>query len=872
MGNAGGGRAGATDAGGDGRSRSCRAVGGCLVETRYRGLSRKLCAGFPARGNERRPCGMGGSTARAHPRPSLDSGGDPRFAPGAPWKGVARNLFSALSVRSLPGRGVQGTENRPRQRNVANHPRAIDPRERGVVAMRRLGSPRVLLVASLLAIGVFVYFAGMAWRPGEQFALGMTLTMAILIMRKIQLERHRQDPGSRLRLLVLVTGAFVVLRYILWRIQYTVPSLHDGALNFAFGWLLAVAELIAIGIFFLGAFVNLHPLRREPAPLPEDSAVWPTVDVFVPSYNEDRELLEVTLLAALNIRYPRQKLKVYLLDDGGTLQKRNDPDENKAREARQRHEELQTLCREVGAHYLTRERNEHAKAGNINAALPRTHGELILFLDADHVPTVDILENLVGQFLLNDKLFLVQSPHFFLNPDPVEKNIQVDESFPGEYEMFYTHGQRGLDFWNASFFCGSAALFRRRYLEEVGGISTDTITEDAETSLTLHSRGYDSAYIHRPMVAGLQPETFTGFITQRVRWCQGMLQMLRLKNPLLRPGLSLGQRLGYLNSVFYWLFPIPRTVFLFAPSLYLIFGIAFVNISFPHVLTYIIPYLTAVSLVANFFYGKVRWFLVSELYETVQSVFAIPVVLKTLIHPRGATFAVTPKGERLDHEFVSEFATPFYWALGFASLSIVAAIYRLVVFPAEYGQTLVALAWEGFNFIMISGALGVVLEKPQRRAGPRAPAGFSGELSAGEWRAPVEVLDISYRGVRLRAPQAPAPFEGEGMRLRFRNPVTGNLVELPCEVRNARECGGWVLGMRLMPESLAHRREIVAAAYGDSERWRQMLIRRNRQVGVIEGLRFVVRKSAVSAWQHVRFRVGALLRFGAARRERAAGG
>ncbi len=713
-----------------------------------------------------------------------------------------------------------------------------------------------LLALLFLVVLAFSYLAQMAWLPVDQFLVGSMLTLAILAMRAAYLRKRFLDPGSPLRLMVLITCAFVVLRYILWRIQYTIPSLHDGMLDFAFGWLLILAELIAIGIFFLGAFVNLHPLRREPVPLPEDRSLWPSVDVMVPSYNEDAKLLEVTLLACQNIRYPRDRINIYLLDDGGTLQKRQDADPAKAEAAQRRHIELKNLCQRLGVHYLTRERNEHAKAGNLNAALKKTSGELVLFLDADHVPTVDILENLAGPFLRNSRLFLVQSPHFFLNPDPVEKNIETGDRFPGEYEMFYTHGQRGLDFWNASFFCGSAALFRRRYLEEVGGIAGDTITEDAETALTLHARGYDSAYIHRPMVAGLQPETFASFIIQRVRWCQGMLQMLRLKNPMFIPGLSWSQRLGYLNSIFYWLFPIPRTIFLFAPSLYLLFGIAFVKLSFPNVLVYVIPYLLSVVLVSNFFYGKVRWFLVSELYETVQSLFSIPVVIKTLIQPRGATFAVTPKGEKLDQEFISQMARPFYFALGIALLSVMAAILRLFLYPEESGQTLVALSWESFNLIMLAGALGVVLEKPQRRSEPRVRLDLAGRLIIDDVPVDVSVQDMSYQGAMLAidgsSDAARHLCVDSPARLEFTNPVTGHGVTIPCCIRNIRGRSRMMVGIRLEPDSIELRREIVATAFGDSERWRQMLIERNQHVGILAGLRFVLSRSMRYSLAHIR--------------------
>ena len=119
----------------------------------------------------------------------------------------------------------------------------------------------------------------------------------------------------------------------------------------------------------------------------------------------------------------------------------------------------------------------------------------------------------------------MQTPHFFLNPDPVERNLDTFDRMPSENEMFYSVIQKGLDGYNASFFCGSAAVLRRKHIMEIGGIQGETITEDAETALELHARGYHSAYVARPMVAGLSPETFSGFIVQRMRWAQGMAQI-----------------------------------------------------------------------------------------------------------------------------------------------------------------------------------------------------------------------------------------------------------------------------------------------------------------------------------------------------------
>ena len=72
----------------------------------------------------------------------------------------------------------------------------------------------------------------------------------------------------------------------------------------------------------------------------------------------------------------------------------------------------------------------------------------------------------MGYFGENPKLFLVQTPHFFINPDPLERNLKTFDKMPSENEMFYGIIQRGLDKWDASFFCGSAAVLRREALED----------------------------------------------------------------------------------------------------------------------------------------------------------------------------------------------------------------------------------------------------------------------------------------------------------------------------------------------------------------------------------------------------------------------
>jgi len=324
---------------------------------------------------------------------------------------------------------------------------------------------RILLILWIFLLLAFLYLAYIPVDLKSYAIIGPTILATMLIL-------DRFFPHKNIyRFLYLFLAAYLSVRYILWRTFFT---LHfNGILNFTAALLLYLAELYGIIIFLLGLFVNINPLDRRIIPIKFYSNDLPTVDIFIPTLNESERILKTTLLAAKNIRYPKDKLKIYLLDDGGTLQLRNDPDLNKAQQAKKRHQLLKQMCSSLGVIYLTREKNINAKAGNINEALKHSGGDLILVLDADHIPTVDILEKTVGWFKKDKNLAFLQTPHFFVNPDPIEKNLNTFSMMPSENEMFYMGIQPGLDFWNSAFFCGSAAILKRSALEKIGGLGNN---------------------------------------------------------------------------------------------------------------------------------------------------------------------------------------------------------------------------------------------------------------------------------------------------------------------------------------------------------------------------------------------------------------
>ena len=319
-------------------------------------------------------------------------------------------------------------------------------------------------VAMIFGFGLVVLWATTPLSFAQQSAVFLVMWVLTLVVRRI--------PGHVPTLIMMGFSVLATARYVWWRVTQTLV-LESGA-DYAFGLGLVVAESYAWLILVLGFIQNAWPLDRPTVALPEDSTTWPVVDVYIPSYNEPLKVVKPTVLAALSLDWPRDKLRVHLLDDG-------------------RRDSFRSFAREVGANYIQRNDNAHAKAGNLNHAMKVTDAEFIAIFDCDHIPVRSFLQTTVGWFLKDRKCALVQTPHHFFSPDPFERNLDTFGRVPNEGSLFYGLVQDGNDLWNASFFCGSCAVLRRTALAQVGGIAVETVTEDAHTALKMHRLGWTSA-------------------------------------------------------------------------------------------------------------------------------------------------------------------------------------------------------------------------------------------------------------------------------------------------------------------------------------------------------------------------------------------
>ncbi len=702
----------------------------------------------------------------------------------------------------------------------------------------------------------------------NQALLSGGVLLVLLLIRRTQ-----SRLGDFSRMAVIVLGGYLSLRYWMFRTTDTIS--YTGFWDFTLLLLLYLAETYGILTHLVGLFVNVVPIRRQSPPLPADADLWPTVDVLVPTYNEPVELVNITLTACIQLDYPRDKINVFVLDDGGTTEKRHSPDPARAAFARGRAQQLKETAAALGVRYLTRENNVHAKAGNINAALgvadcrhdglpsspghnpglgdPRPHGELILVLDCDHVPTKDFLKNTVGFFIQDEKLACVQTPHFFINPTPVEKNLDTYKDSPGENEMFYGGIQLGLDFWNASFFCGSAALLRRRHLMEIGGFVENTITEDAGTALALHGRGLNSIYLNKAMTMGLSPESFDDFIIQRSRWAKGMTQILLLKNPLRQKGLTFAQRICYLNACLFWMFGFARIIFFLSPLFFLLFSLRVYNASLSQVLVYAVPHLLASYFVSNFLYGKLRHPFYSELFEIIQSIYMIPAVLSVFRRPRAPRFRVTPKFVPLNRDTLTHLSTPFYLMFLLNLLAFCAGGVLWLNQPTLLDTIVICLCWNTFNLFLVVCCLGVVWERRQLRRSHRYATQETVTLMDPESGAvlPATLKDLSTSGLGLVTTQGAG--SASGRYILQAHDGYGNQYELPVEVLRAFDLDGHrALGCRFDVAKEETRRQVIGFVYGDSTRWKYFSENRTAAgIGSFRSFFNLVRTGLRGSWRNL---------------------
>lgn len=649
---------------------------------------------------------------------------------------------------------------------------------------------RIVMFATLCAVALPL-FALLVTQPFDVVA--QAVFVAILWVMALVVRRL---PSHFSTLMLMVLSVTVSGRYLWWR--YTSTLNLDSPLDSAFGIGLLAAETYSWCVLLLGYVQCALPLRRTPAALPPSPREWPTVDVMIPTYNEDLSVVKPTVYAALGLDWPKDKLRIHLLDDGHRA-------------------EFREFASEAGVNYVVRADNRHAKAGNLNHALQITDGDLVAIFDCDHIPTRSFLQVTVGWFLRDPKMALVQTPHHFFSPDPFERNLGQFKQHPNENTLFYGLVQDGNDLWNAAFFCGSCAVLRRTALEEIGGIAVETVTEDAHTALRLHRRGYNSAYLRIPQAAGLATESLSAHIGQRIRWARGMVQIFRTDNPLFGRGLSVFQRLCYTNAMLHFMAGLPRLVYLTAPLAFLLFHAYIIYAPAWAILLYVIPHMAHATLTNSHMQGSYRRTFWGEIYETVLAWYIARPTTVALFAPSKGKFNVTAKGGLVERDYFDWTISHPYVLLALANIvGFLVGIWRLFTGPDhEVLTVLITMAWVTYNLVILGGALAVAAEVRQVRKAHRIETRLPATLQFESGHAlPTVVRDFSDGGAAVELPPGRYLKDNESVRLILSR--GDRHYSFPAKVARHFPTGA---GLRFDHLSASQQTELVQCTFARADSW-----------------------------------------------------
>ena len=474
------------------------------------------------------------------------------------------------------------------------------------------------------------------------------------------------------------------------------------------------------------------PAVNERRRVTDDPTQWPlhvdgesvAVDVLITVYGEPLDVIRRTAEAAKAVRGAHS---TWILDDGKS-------------------DAVRDLAAALQIGYIRRLTNHGAKAGNVNNALTVAKGDFFVILDADFVPRPEFLEETLP-FMVDSNVAFVQTPQTYGNMHNI-----ISRGAGYMQSMFYRFIQPGRTHFNAAFCVGTNVLFRRSAVLDIGGMYTQSKSEDVWTSLMLHERGWRSIYIPQTLAVGDAPETIEAYTKQQLRWATGGFEILFTHNPFNpRRRLSLDQRFMYLVTATFYLTGIAPGILLFVPALEVFFDLHPVNLQVS-VLTWLAFYAgfyLLQILLAGLTLGSFRW----EVLLLAANSF--PIYLRAL---RNAFTGVDTKWHvtgTTTRSSAFNFIIPQVLTFVFLLGTSIVSIWR----DLTLGQLNVATFWSVVNTVAIGALIGVAFHEAAEVHGVADPIDVELADVVVETERPAalsrEAITRAHREVELLASAAP---------------------------------------------------------------------------------------------------------------------
>ncbi|HET6876815.1 MAG TPA: glycosyltransferase [Jatrophihabitans sp.] len=579
------------------------------------------------------------------------------------------------------------------------------------------------------------------------------------------------DRSRRLAHVGALAAIGSLLAYLVWRAACTVPT---GGWNQIAAWTLIGFEALPL-VGLAAKTVTLWTIDSL-GPPQHDIPAGMRVVVLIPTYNEPAEVLAPTVAAACALQPAHE---TWVLDDG---------DRGWVAE----------MAESFGARYICRPVHDHAKAGNLNyaldvMALEESAGEeavdVVAVLDCDHVPLPTFLTATLGWFA-DENIALVQGPQAFYNAGAFD-----DDGVCGEQGLFFNVLMRARHRAGAGpFWCGSTSLLRVRALREVGGVATETITEDLHTTLKLIKNGWNTAYHHQTLAVGLAPATPEQYLLQRRRWGLGAMQIVTHERLwAAKRWMSWRNFHEYLTGTLWWLEGVATLVAFLVPAVILLSG-ATISTAGPLAFATAFTAMFALRLWGSkrLLRGQIHWPTAFAL-----RILRVPVgvaCLWWLLTRNHLDFQVTPKAAA-DGRHRGRVPRVLWLVMGLAGVVVgyaAAVVVGLTPWHPPVGSTVAAGMWVVFaTAVLVYGARRIHAAQyaTSRRNGYRvevdAPARVDG--------APGRLLDVSVGGAAVLLPEG--PLTGTGRMVDVELPGVPSI--RMCFVRSSEQNGLCVASLRV---------------------------------------------------------------------------
>lgn len=609
------------------------------------------------------------------------------------------------------------------------------------------------------------------------------------------------------------------VRYFFWR-STTLNTAHPFSFACSLAlFLIEIISLVSIALqFYPSIFFNpktrIHQANQFFQSRIEKA---PSVDVFIPTYNETVKMVRRAVLACRGIDYPNKT--IYILDDG-------------------RRPAMAKLASELGVNYIARPDNLHRKAGNLNHALSCTTGSLIAVFDCDFIPFKQFLYRTIG-FFSDPQVALVQTPQHYFNSDFHLRNLGLDFLMPSDLDSFFHYNQVVRDHFNAVICCGTSYVARREALVSVGGYYTKCIVEDYQTATSLMIKGWRIVYLDEILSLGEVPRTFRDYLDQRLRWLQGNVQIYFCWKDLpIWTKLGSWQKSFFVSQAIYCFMPFFRAGYIILPLMSFVIGFTLIAAPPAEYLFYGLPFTLILHGILSWqsdnHYSQV-W---TEIYESLFCFPAIARLARMARNPMGniGSLVTNKDAINLEQSMDIQLAWPLLSYLAIFSLTLLARYGLPLIDPAwmrsPFEGEEIMLAWNLYNAMIILICVMACIDRPVRRRHDRFPLETIARLRIGSQELWGVTQDVSEGGLTMALTDRVVTLEGSDALLE----LPQSKLTLPSRiVRRTSKHGYPVLGLEFLLETADQEEALIRLLYNENV-WFQKLNR----VGIVDSFLILI--------------------------------